>query len=55
MAAWARTYGVDKLHNFAKNDGWEICEIRNSTGNATNVQSAAEALKHDRVWMGKGG
>jgi hypothetical protein len=55
MAAKARTYSVDKLHDFAENDSYETCEIKNSRGNATDVQSAAEALKHDSVWMGKGG
>jgi hypothetical protein len=55
MAAWVRAYSIDKLHDFAENDSYETCEIKNLRGDATDVQSAAEALKHDNVWMGKGG
>jgi hypothetical protein len=49
MAARVRAYSVDKLHDFTENDSYETCEVKNSRGDATDVQSAAEALKHDNV------
>jgi hypothetical protein len=55
MATWARTYSIDKLHDFAENDSCGTYKIKNLRGDTTDVQSAAEALKHDSVWMGKGG
>jgi hypothetical protein len=49
MAAQARAYSVDKLHDFAENACCKTCEFRNLREKASNVQSAAEALKHDSV------
>jgi len=53
MASRARTHCVDGLDDFAENISYKTDEIKNLRGRVTYVQSAAEALKHESVLMGK--
>src|SRR6267142_1955550 len=54
MATLVRMHSIDCLHDLAEDVGYRTCEVKKNLRGTTDIQSVAEALKHESVLIGNG-